>query len=765
MPHQSAKQQKIDIVMDEFKDGTLRSGGSNKKVTNPKQAIAIAMSEAERLAGGGYIGEPRMNEYMNRPMFQTPQMREGGGIMAGVAPVNMDEGGFMDWVSDTVEEYNPFPDDFWSTEKGGEGEWTARDITDLLIVDPEDPIDVGLAGATAFLMASGIGAPGALLTNLARMGYKGKKAYEVVNKATKVIPKEVISNPSTMKKVLDYTKSIPGKTIDPKVIRTTDGGQNVGTVLRNIGQVGINNPRRLLNPNIWEEDPEEKITWEDLNLIPEAVAEDEGGIQSLLDQEGFHDLLYRPKEGDSTFEIDEEGNINFIPGENVPEFQKLPYRGDGGFDIDEEGNITFTPRKNIPELIQPFMRYDDEESESIMEMLPRPSPTEETVSEGIESLIIDDDDKKKRRKRRDRLSKDTGWFPGKRILRGIRNIGDDERWLAADGGLAAPQHFAVGGIAKLTAKYGPEIGQTLKKVADQFGESSDAFKAILRRVTGDAQAKMLPKMSAETLGISSKATKKQREAAAKLKKTKEKTEAKVKKAKQEEPLPPVEPELKPGMMAKMGRNKWKTAGGAGMLGLGAYSLYDAISGDDEEAPAEEVVEEKMTVTEQVDEPRQWREIFTNLGDLPGEFRDTIVNSMDRIKEDPVYRRAMLAAFRAMTTPQAGYVPFNSLSEAVGAYYSEMDAIEGRKSEFELTKEALSDAYPDLSEGELTKMALGRSKSDYIQKELSLFSEAYPNANIMEATIPLDPNDDDSEKISQYDLIAQRAQALEDQGII
>ena len=79
--------------MDEFKGGTLKSGGSNKKVTNPKQAIAIAMSEAERLAGGGYIGEPSMNEYMNRPMFQTPQMRAGGGVMAGIAPINMEEGG------------------------------------------------------------------------------------------------------------------------------------------------------------------------------------------------------------------------------------------------------------------------------------------------------------------------------------------------------------------------------------------------------------------------------------------------------------------------------------------------------------------------------------------------------------------------------------------------------------------------------------------------------------------------------------------------
>ena len=32
--------------MKEFKQGKLKSGGSKKKVKNPKQAIAIALSEA-----------------------------------------------------------------------------------------------------------------------------------------------------------------------------------------------------------------------------------------------------------------------------------------------------------------------------------------------------------------------------------------------------------------------------------------------------------------------------------------------------------------------------------------------------------------------------------------------------------------------------------------------------------------------------------------------------------------------------------------------
>lgn len=39
---------KVKIVMEEFKEGKLRSGGSGKQVTNPKQAIAIALSEQRR---------------------------------------------------------------------------------------------------------------------------------------------------------------------------------------------------------------------------------------------------------------------------------------------------------------------------------------------------------------------------------------------------------------------------------------------------------------------------------------------------------------------------------------------------------------------------------------------------------------------------------------------------------------------------------------------------------------------------------------------
>jgi hypothetical protein len=40
---------KIKKVMGEFKKRKLRSGNSKKKVTNRKQAIAIALSEARKL--------------------------------------------------------------------------------------------------------------------------------------------------------------------------------------------------------------------------------------------------------------------------------------------------------------------------------------------------------------------------------------------------------------------------------------------------------------------------------------------------------------------------------------------------------------------------------------------------------------------------------------------------------------------------------------------------------------------------------------------
>ncbi len=46
---QTISQKKIAEVMHEFKTGELHSGKTDTIVTNPKQAIAIALSEANEL--------------------------------------------------------------------------------------------------------------------------------------------------------------------------------------------------------------------------------------------------------------------------------------------------------------------------------------------------------------------------------------------------------------------------------------------------------------------------------------------------------------------------------------------------------------------------------------------------------------------------------------------------------------------------------------------------------------------------------------------
>lgn len=45
-------QAKVGKVMKEFKEGTLHSGKGGKVVKNPKQAVAIAISEGKKAAKG-----------------------------------------------------------------------------------------------------------------------------------------------------------------------------------------------------------------------------------------------------------------------------------------------------------------------------------------------------------------------------------------------------------------------------------------------------------------------------------------------------------------------------------------------------------------------------------------------------------------------------------------------------------------------------------------------------------------------------------------
>ena len=43
--------QEVEKAMHEFKEGKLKSGKSGKKISNPKQAIAIGLSKARKKGG------------------------------------------------------------------------------------------------------------------------------------------------------------------------------------------------------------------------------------------------------------------------------------------------------------------------------------------------------------------------------------------------------------------------------------------------------------------------------------------------------------------------------------------------------------------------------------------------------------------------------------------------------------------------------------------------------------------------------------------
>lgn len=60
-----AAQKKVGKVMGEYKAGTLHSGKGGKVVKNREQAVAIAMSEAERVRKrrkGGLMSDAKMKD-------------------------------------------------------------------------------------------------------------------------------------------------------------------------------------------------------------------------------------------------------------------------------------------------------------------------------------------------------------------------------------------------------------------------------------------------------------------------------------------------------------------------------------------------------------------------------------------------------------------------------------------------------------------------------------------------------------------------------
>ena len=106
----------------------------------------------------------------NRPMFQTPQRKAAGGIMAGVAPMyegmgpmKLRGGGDPGILSDFTLSLTQDDDKF-----------NLRDITDFFF-DPSDPLDYATLGLLAF-------PPAFAAARLAKMGVGAKKAAEQVSK-------------------------------------------------------------------------------------------------------------------------------------------------------------------------------------------------------------------------------------------------------------------------------------------------------------------------------------------------------------------------------------------------------------------------------------------------------------------------------------------------------------------------------------------------------------------------------------------------------
>ena len=146
----------------------------------------MARFDALRTQGPALMNQGGMmySDIMNRPMFQTPQQRQGMGIMAGVAPVRGYEDG-----GEATPEYTPKfmreeEPSFFSLEKTEPGSGiNLRDLTDLFIVDPEDPEDRAIAAATIPLMAF---PPAAIAARLANAGYKASKVIKAARKASEL---------------------------------------------------------------------------------------------------------------------------------------------------------------------------------------------------------------------------------------------------------------------------------------------------------------------------------------------------------------------------------------------------------------------------------------------------------------------------------------------------------------------------------------------------------------------------------------------------
>lgn len=197
---------------------------------------------------------------MNRPMFQTPQMRQGGGIMAGVAPIRGYAEG--DFVSDLAEEVRGFgdflrnPEDFISPELfealktmtteeaftvAGAGTLTTAALTALMQLHPTLRRIKGFKpkakpgprrGMSTEEQAEGLADPKSKTPMTAREQAEGLSQPRTVPKtvASKTDAPEATPAPSRVARAKDAVSSATSRVTAP--IRTT------GRVIKGAGKLG-----------------------------------------------------------------------------------------------------------------------------------------------------------------------------------------------------------------------------------------------------------------------------------------------------------------------------------------------------------------------------------------------------------------------------------------------------------------------------------------------------------------------------------------------
>ena len=291
------------------------------------------------------------DEIMNRPMFQTPQQRQGAGIMAGVAPIRgYADGGFLsegslvgglardvgsgiadissgayDYASGVGSDVSDYTSDAYSSlqqTKDDENEINVRDLTNIFF-DPEDPIDV----LTLSMSLGGVTLPaaGALkIANTLRKAYKGISNAKIDEQIKKVQQFKAAQAKSTSgRKMSEEDLGLPKPPTPPKTPRMTAEDLAVPSA----ASAAKPSPGMLKRAG--------KMAAKGLGATAVAAGVGAAGLEGL----GVTNLLERFRENpDKDFELSEE-QLAMLDDLTKTSSRSMDDGGDGGDDVEEKTGI------------------------------------------------------------------------------------------------------------------------------------------------------------------------------------------------------------------------------------------------------------------------------------------------------------------------------------------------------------------------------------------------------------------------------------------